>query len=95
MKNPVTGLSFFVQSSSLPSNTFISKEAYSWLERHLDIGGDPMVILQSLHKADLIRHASGDQSVPIIYGIYFYYITTRDNEKGIMEDVILVIQIVF
>lgn len=37
--------------------------------------------MQTLHKEQLIRHASGDMKRPFLYGFYLFYIVCSD--KGI------------
>lgn len=39
--------------------------------------------MQGLHKEKLVRHASGDQKKPFLYGFYLFYIIVPDkSEKG-------------
>lgn len=83
MKNPITGVGFLTQHQSLPSYTFISADAVSWLINHLENVADidqAMEVLNSMHKEKLICHASFDFHKPFLFGFYLYHIVT--NERG-------------
>lgn len=36
MRNPITGVGFLTQHQSLPSHTFVSADAVTWLMNHLE-----------------------------------------------------------
>lgn len=80
MKHPVSGLGFLGPNASIPSCTFVSHDAVQWLQNRIDGPCDPMAILERMRAEDLIRHASGDKSKPIIQGFMMYYMVQQNKD---------------
>lgn len=75
----MTGVSFVVKSQSLPSFTFILWDAINWLQNRVEGNANPLEMLESMRKADMICHASGDCSKPVVAGFFLYYIVIQDK----------------
>ncbi|XP_026474994.1 GATOR complex protein DEPDC5 isoform X3 [Ctenocephalides felis] len=87
MKNSPDGIGFLNHTQSLPSYTFVSTDACTWLLDHLE-GVTSIeaacVIMKQMLKDRLICHASGDFDKPFIIGFYLYYIVPQEkDQKGI------------
>ncbi|XP_049824160.1 GATOR complex protein Iml1 isoform X3 [Aethina tumida] len=81
MKHPVTGLSVYSQQN-LPPLTFTTADAVNWLISNMEgvTNNDKgMQILHTLHREQLIRHASGDPHRHPVYGFYLFYIVVDDT----------------
>ena len=80
MRHPVTGLGFLGPNTSIPSGTFVSHDAIQWLQNRMEGPCDPVAILERMRAKDLIRHASGDSSKPIIPGFMMYYLVQQNKD---------------
>ncbi|KAG4066905.1 hypothetical protein HA402_009007 [Bradysia odoriphaga] len=81
MKSPVNGINFLAKSQSLPSWTFVLMDAITWLQNRIDGKVNPLEILESMKKADMICHASGDKTKIVTPGFYMYYIVLQDKKS--------------
>ncbi|XP_033220943.1 GATOR complex protein Iml1 [Belonocnema kinseyi] len=86
LKHPLSGVGFFTQHPSLPSQTFVSADAVQWLNNHIDGGvtvESAVGIMQGMINERLICHASGDFSKPFILGFYLYHIVQeKESQKA-------------
>ncbi|KAG5888099.1 hypothetical protein JTB14_021899 [Gonioctena quinquepunctata] len=83
MKHPTNGLLFITLQPNLPNTTFVTADAVNWLMSHME--GITTIekgvqIMQTLHKDQLIRHASGDPKKQFLYGFFLFYIVSNDKE---------------
>ena len=73
-----TALTCMMDQKGLPPFSFISGEAIFWaIETFKGINHelDAMKLFRRMHKAQLIRHCSGDPNMDFVCGFYLYYIT--------------------
>lgn len=90
MRQPVTGIGFLTTHPSLPSFTFVSADAVSWLIDHLDgiVNTVQAVdLMNTILREHLICHASGDFSKSFVFGFYLYHIVQQD--KGNLDNFFL------
>jgi len=96
LTDSVEGLSFVeAQPGSgvhqLPACCFVSAEAALWAIRAVE-GVDSLVsaieYLQQLVEDGCIRHASGNKTVPFIYGFYLYFVVTGDRRLDSSNDIL-------
>jgi hypothetical protein len=73
-----TALNCMMDQKGLPPYSFISGEAIFWaIETFIGIDHelDAMKLFRRMHKAQLIRHCSGDPNMDFVCGFYLYYLT--------------------
>ncbi|XP_055702143.1 GATOR complex protein Iml1 isoform X7 [Phlebotomus papatasi] len=80
MKHPETGVPFIGPAQSMPSCTFVSYDAITWLQNRIEGPCDPIELLERMRQEKLICHASGDFSKRIIVGFVLYYITKQEKD---------------
>lgn len=80
MKHPVTGVGFLGPATSIPSCTFVSYDAILWLQTRIEGSCNAIEVLERMRKEQLICHASGDSSKPILPGFVLYFITKQNKE---------------
>ncbi|XP_069703010.1 GATOR complex protein Iml1 isoform X2 [Periplaneta americana] len=84
MRNTSTGVGFLTHHASLPSYTFVSADAVMWLINHVEgvVSEDKAVeIMENMIKEQMICHASGDFSHPLIVGFYLYHIVQQEKDQ--------------
>jgi DEP domain-containing protein 5 len=62
----------------MPSLTFSSYDAITWIMNRVEGVRNPLEILEMMREKSFIAHASGDPKVPIIPGFFMYYIVAQD-----------------
>ncbi|XP_058462915.1 GATOR complex protein Iml1 isoform X2 [Malaya genurostris] len=80
-RNPDHGVGFLGPAQSLPSCTFVSYDAITWLQNRIEGPSNPLKILEDMRRARMICHASGDAEKPVIPGFCLYYIMMQDKES--------------
>lgn len=50
MRNPTTGITFIAKLQSLPSYTFVSHDAITWLQHHIEGQCNPIEILERMRR---------------------------------------------
>ncbi|XP_029721962.2 GATOR complex protein Iml1 isoform X2 [Aedes albopictus] len=80
-KNPLHGVGFLGPAQSMPSCTFVSYDAITWLQEHIEGPCNPIEILEDMRRNRMICHASGEYSKPVIPGFYLYYIMQQNKES--------------
>ncbi|EAT34884.1 AAEL012917-PA, partial [Aedes aegypti] len=80
-KNPISGVGFLGPAQSMPSCTFVSYDAITWLQEHIEGPCNPIEILEDMRRNRMICHASGEYSKPVIPGFCLYYIMQQNKES--------------
>ncbi|XP_066997885.1 GATOR complex protein Iml1 isoform X2 [Anabrus simplex] len=85
LRHPTTGVGFLTHHPSLPSNTFVSADAVTWLTTRVEgITNEEKAvnIMEKMLKEQMICHASGDFSHPFIVGFYLYHVVQQDKDSS-------------
>jgi DEP domain-containing protein 5 len=75
MKSSHGGLNFLDKSNNLPSFTFVSYEAISWLLEHVDgISNEKEAVelMQKMTDEKLICHASGNSRFQLLFHFFLF-----------------------
>ncbi|XP_058120820.1 GATOR complex protein Iml1 [Anopheles ziemanni] len=81
LRHPVHGVGFLGPAQSMPSCTFVSYDAITWLQNRIEGPCHPVDILEEMRRNRLICHASGDFNKPVVPGFCLYYIARQDKES--------------